>query len=189
MGRDKATVALAGGRRLVDLVADELAAALRAHGEDPPRVVVSGAVAGHECVPDAVPGLGPLGGLRAVLDHVAALPVEQRPRSLLVVPVDLPALTAEPLLALLRAADASDCPRAVAFDETELPALLPVIDALAAEVRRRCDGGDRERSVWRLLGALGAARIPLSPEHRRALANANTPQELEEALRGGGGEP
>jgi molybdopterin-guanine dinucleotide biosynthesis protein A len=180
MGRDKATLEL-GGERLVDRVVEAVRAALAAAGERSPRVVVAGDVPGHECVADAVPGLGPVAGLGAA---AARLPGAEW---LLAVPVDLPALTPAALAPLLATRGAR---AAVAHEDHALPALLragrPLDEALAAVLAAPRAG---DRSVLRLLDLLDVEWIPLDPRHAPALANANTPAELRAALGGEGGRP
>jgi molybdopterin-guanine dinucleotide biosynthesis protein A len=177
MGRDKATLPLASGERLVDRVVAAVAAALRAAGEPAPRVLVSGDVAGHECLPDAAPGLGPLGGLATVLGRLPAADAGW----LLVVPVDLPALTPAPLAALLAAP--REGAAALAFEGEALPALLRLDARVRAAVAARAAASGRDRAVWRLLDDLGARRIPVDPGLAHELANANTPEELQAVLR------
>jgi molybdopterin-guanine dinucleotide biosynthesis protein A len=179
MGRDKATLTLASGERLVDRVGAALREALGGG-----RVVVSGRVDGCDCVPDLVPGLGPLGGLRSALRAAGAAP--EPPGWLLAVPVDLPAISAAALAPLLAAAERHPGAAAIAWRDHELPALLRASAALGAELARRCDGPDRERSVWRLLAALGGPRLDPDPAVEAALANANTPAELRAADPTGG---
>lgn len=179
MGRDKATLTLASGERLVDRVAAAVREALGGG-----RVVVSGAVEGCECIPDLVPGLGPLGGLRSVLEAASA--EASTPGWLLVVPVDLPALTAGALAPLVAAAVHHPGAAAIAWEGQELPALLRVSAPVAAELRRRCDGPDRQRSVRALLAALAGPRLPRATGLEVALANANTPAELRAADPTGG---
>ena len=100
MGRDKATLVVGGnGERLVDRVVAAATGALRAAGERAPRVLVSGAVEGHECVLDATAGLGPVAGIAAALD--LALGGRARPTHLLALPVDLPNVTAGALAPLM----------------------------------------------------------------------------------------
>jgi molybdopterin-guanine dinucleotide biosynthesis protein A len=177
MGRDKATLVVGGnGERLVDRVVAAAAGALRAAGERAPRVLVSGAVEGHECVRDAAEGLGPVAGLASALD--LALAERARPTHLLALPVDLPNVTAGALAPLLACTGAP----AAHHDGSALPALLRVDEATRATVREVLASEGRERSVTRLLALLGAHAIPLDPAHTRALANANTPEELRDAL-------
>ena len=181
MGRDKATLDV-GGERLVDRVVAAVRAALAAAGERSPRIVVAGDVAGHECVADPVPGLGPVAGLAAASARLGG-----GPEWLLAVPVDLPALTAGALAPLLAAREAH---AAVAHEGHALPALLragPRLDEALAAVLAAPRG--RDRSVLRLLEELDARWLPLDPRHEPALANANTPDELRAALGGERGSP
>jgi molybdopterin-guanine dinucleotide biosynthesis protein A len=176
MGRDKASIEVAPGERLVDRVVAAVRAALAAAGETEPRVVVSGEVAGHDCVPDAAAGLGPVAGIAAA---VAAL--RGSASALLVVPVDLPALDGAALLPLLRARPPA------AYAGSALPALLGTDAATVAAVEATLAAAGRDRSVTALLARLGAGEVPLDAAHARALTNANTPAELRDALGGTGG--
>ena len=177
MGRDKATLVVGGnGERLVDRVVAAATGALRAAGERAPRVLVSGAVEGHECVLDATAGLGPVAGIAAALD--LALGERARPTHLLALPVDLPNVTAGALAPIVARTGAP----AAHYVETVLPALLRVDEPTRAVVREVLAAEGRERSVTQLLARLGAEAIPLDPAHARALANVNTPEELRDAL-------
>lgn len=93
MGRDKASMQLPDGRTLAEVVLD----ALRPNAD---RLVVVGHGRGVPAsellhITDEQPGLGPLGGLQALLQHGEA-------DSFIVVPCDMPLVTAE-LLARLPA--------------------------------------------------------------------------------------
>ncbi len=174
MGRDKATLEIAG-ERLVDRVAAVLREALRQAGEDP-RIVVSGRVDGFECVTDRHPGSGPVEGLRSVF--------ESQPDAvwLLAVPVDLPALTVEALAPLLAQARAGT--RAAAYDGHALPVLLRVEAGVGEALEQVAAADGRNRSLRRLLEQLDAVRVPPRASDEAALANANSPEELDRALAG-----
>ena len=81
------------------------------------RVVVSGTYTGFDCIADARPDGGPLAGLSAA---AAAWP-----GALLVLPVDMPLMTAEALAELVQA------PHAAYFDGQPLPAFFPDAGLLA----------------------------------------------------------
>lgn len=166
MGRDKASLPVAPGVRLVDRVVAAVGAALREAGEPGARVLVSGEVAGHECVPDGAPGLGPVAGIAAALARLT-----DGDRALLV-PVDLPALAPAALLPLLAAAAPA------AYEGSALPALLAADPRTRAAVAEVLASPGRDRSVTRLLALLGARALPLDPAHAPLLAGANTPGEL-----------
>jgi molybdopterin-guanine dinucleotide biosynthesis protein A len=124
------------------------------------RVIVAGP-AEWGGIPDARPGLGPLGG---ILTGIGQL----RPgEKLLVVPVDMPGLTAEALGLLVDRSHA-------AFSDSELPAIFTQGAELAAALDGALSG---RRSVRELLEATGADRVGLPARLSQVLRNANTPAE------------
>ncbi|MGR6328254.1 molybdenum cofactor guanylyltransferase [Sphingomonas sp. XXL09] len=150
-GSDKA-VALLDGARLIDLVRAQLAP----HVD---TVVVVGRDGGIADLP--APGLGPLGGIAAALDHAAAHGFG----CVLTVPCDTPRLPEPMLEALTRRAPAycSDAP-VIGF----WPAVLRT--NLLNRLGRA--GADRSVASWaRSVGALPIA----SPT---PLANVNRPEDL-----------
>lgn len=149
MGRDKALLAFDGGtllRRQVRLL-EPLCA----------RVVVSGAYAGFDCIADARPDAGPLAGL------LAAGAVWRG--AVLVLPVDMPLMSAEALAELAQAAQATH------FDGHPLPAFFPDAAALGAAADSLL--ADDDHSVRALHRKLGSRTLPVHDS--AVLANANTP--------------
>lgn len=167
MGRDKAFLAGADGRPLVEVALDALRAAGAAHlliaANDPARFESLGV----RVVPDAVPGEGPLRGIQAALEAAAT-------DWCLVVACDMPHLDAE----LLRQVAA----RMVAPFQVVVPeaggrlqplhagwhrsALLEIQSALA----------EGERSLMGMLERLDADRVEL-PEGP-GFKNVNRPEDL-----------
>lgn len=149
MGRDKALLNWRG----VSLI-DHVCRVLREAGVD--RVVVSGERPGYDCLPDLEPDRGPGFAVSGVL---AALPESA---SALVVPVDMPLLTAGLLQRLLAFPAAS-------FLGYPLPCVLPT----------RAPGGGALQgdSVKALLRAAGYVALPVAPEEETLLVNTNTPED------------
>ena len=183
-------LARVGGRRIVDRVREALAAAV-------PDVAVSAndaalfADLGLPILPDAEPGLGPLGGVLAGLREAAA----RGASGALVVACDLPSVSAALLRTIAARAAASDADAVV----PESPGRRGV-EPLCAWYSVRCIGelermlAEGERRAHRLAGRVRAERIPLA-EVRHAgdphllFHNVNTVSDLHMAERRGGPVP
>lgn len=154
MGRDKALLELDGTSLL-----DRARALLHAAGADP--VFVAGRPEEPDGLPDAEPGAGPAMAARDALLGLADAGHELA----LVVPVDMPLMTAETLDALVAAAAAG----AAAYEGHPLP--------LCARLRQHALGEADPRSMRDLLTALSA--VALSPEglDARLFTNVNTPED------------
>ena len=165
MGRDKALLPYRG-RTLIE----HMAALLQASGAR--RVLVSGPLrTGYASVPDRRPGLGPLGGIQAVAAALAGC------AQLLIVPVDMPALSAATLTALLADCDAAP---ACHYADHPLPLRLALDETVRAQLERLVD--DRacpsaERSLHAFCTALGARVLPIPDAVVDEFAALNTPQE------------
>jgi len=161
MQQTKQEMLLPDGRPMIESVHRAVAAVCR-------RVVLIGE-SSHlrdcERVGDLRASCGPLGGIEALL----ASGIDQH---YLVVPCDLPLITAEPLDALLMKADRP----ATTFDGHPLPARIAAT-ALPI-VRSLLDRG--ERSVRRLMADAGAERIALRDEWCKLLTNVNTPADVQQ---------
>lgn len=152
-GSDKAH-ALYRGRRLIDRVAEALAAQCEA-------VVVCGRVEpGFACISDwPETGLGPLGGLAAALRHAAAGGHD----AVLSAGVDVPDLPHD--IAARLAGDG-----AAIVESQPVVGLWPV--ATAPLLEAFLDGGGR--SLYRFADHVGARRVDLD----RLLMNVNRPEDL-----------
>lgn len=159
MGRDKALLDWQG-RPLID----HMLGLLRAAGAS--RIVVSGDRPAHGGIPDAWPGRGPVGGLASVLGDCGDGRV-------VVVPVDLPRLSASRIASLVAAL--SDH-RAAYYAGHPLPCAF-VSDAasraLARELVAAAPGGPSMRA-W--LQACGA--IALEAGEAADLRPCNTPADF-----------
>jgi molybdopterin-guanine dinucleotide biosynthesis protein A len=125
---------------------------------------------------DAVDGFGPLAGLLSLLR-------EREADAYLVVPCDLPRLTAAPLRRLVDQAIASDARCALlTFGERTQPLplfaradVLPELEAAVAEGRRR---------LVRFVESLEPLHVPAGDD-AAALADADTPEQLDELVERG----
>lgn len=159
MGRDKAQLQWRGRPLL-----DHMRMLLLDAGCD--QCLVSGTRPGFDHVPDRRACLGPLGGLESVIVTCPQL----HDHLLVVVPVDMPLLTAGDLRQLWETAIARRC-AAACFAGHALPAVLRNDARLPDVLRRRLA---RSGSVTGLLSDLGSLELPLPVNHTR-FSNANTP--------------
>jgi len=161
MGQDKALLRWQG-RPLLEHMAALLVAAGAA------RVVVSGDYPDYQGVRDPLPQRGPLGGLHGVAQALDD-------GLLLVVPVDMPALTPDLLMRLVRSGPA----RCVILDGHRLPMRL----RLDAASRQLLAGWMQDPSAPTSLRAFQQAMevqvLPLAASDLPALVNCNTPSQWE----------
>lgn len=158
MGKPKALLSI-DGRRLIDRtrsILNELQPLVE-------RVVVSGMVPDTDFIPDFEPFLGPVGGVASAAKECLSLGTD----GLLVVPVDLPLLTAYALYPLVNYFNEHK-PRAVCFDGNWLPAIFQLNEELVIQC-------GRNQSIHELLKSHCFDSVASSDI--KALANANTPQE------------
>ena len=124
----------------------------------------------REVVADLRPGLGPLGGIEAALNHLAP-----RCDGVLLLPCDLPGITAEEIAALREAFLATGAP--VVMAETERGRCHPLCAVVDVSIRpvvsEAIDAG--RRSPYRLWLALGAALVHF--ERTAPFFNLNTPDD------------
>jgi len=165
MGRDKASLPFRGGvlvQHVADVVQQAAGSALLVGS--PSKL---GAV-GYPIVPDIYPGEGPLGGILTVLQH-------SRADWNLVVACDMPAVTADFLGGLLRAAEAS-----------EADALIPRgpsgrLEPLCAVYHQRSRGAlyqafaEGTRKITAAFAGLRIAEIRV--DEIMPLQNVNTPED------------
>ena len=156
MGRDKAALPW-GHAMLLDRMVELLTTAGAA------RVLVSGDRPGHAGIPDRRPGLGPVGGLDAVLAHAEG--------RIVVVPVDLPRLRPSRIHALVAALAGA---RGAALEGHPLPCALWADDASRALVADLVAASPYGLPVMRLLEALGAEVVAVD-EPTDDLQPCNTP--------------
>jgi molybdopterin-guanine dinucleotide biosynthesis protein A len=177
MGTDKASLPYQG-RRLVEVMNDRLwgLAGISA-------VYVSGRVAGLSSIPDEHPRMGPLEGVRSVINELECR--GEIFARFLIVPVDMPNLSTDQLCALLCAS--LDSNQAVRFIGFELPLLLASSQEVKRQLRELCseERPGHERSFRQLLGQLKVLQLPVTDaagEVPKVFLNANTPEDWERAL-------
>ena len=151
-GSDKGA-ALLGGVRLADHAAAAIAPFVGA-------VIRVGGVGGIADLP--APGLGPLGGIAAALDHGARHGFD----SVLTIACDMPRLPAGLVEALMRRVPAY-CGDAPVLGHWPVSALVGLLDLL------RDPGDKRSPSIKYWARAIGAVPIDSLP-----IANVNTPEDL-----------
>lgn len=134
------------------------------------RVVVSGNRDGWDCVGDRRAGMGPVGGVEAVLRHVGSGQV-------LFLTCDMPLVDAELLRLLVHDADGGNACFTYEGSDCPFPCLL---SALAATEATRLLDEDGPHSMRSLFRRLDMRRVPLPEAQARKLANANRPADLEE---------
>lgn len=154
MGTDKALLPVGQGTLL-----DYMAARLRALPLD--EVIICRDAPG--CLADPIPGLGPLGAL-------SALGTAYPGREILVVPVDMPLLSATTLLALLGGNG-----RPQHYADRFLPLRLAMDSATIAAIAPRASPQAADRSLAGLLRALDARCLPAPAEAEAEFSNVNAP--------------
>lgn len=136
------------------------------------NVVVSGDLPAYRGVPDSAPGLGPLGGISSVLTSEEC----QATTLALVLPVDLPRVSADILSKLVAAIDLEQSAIAAHYNGSFMPLVLRadekvrrIVDSLLAE-----NTPPHERSVRNLLSHLETKVIQPTEADEMALLNTNT---------------
>lgn len=167
MGTSKALLSI-HGQRLIDRT-QSIVEELRPLVDS---VVISGFVPNvANTISDTTPFEGPLGGIASVATEL--LRSNEPAEGLLVVPVDLPLLTAEALRPLVEHFN-EHRPTAVHFAGHWLPALFRLDEQLIS-------GAKPNGSVRGLLNGLGAAILPLIQP--LPFSNANTPEQWAQLTR------
>jgi len=134
---------------------------------------------GLDAVPDTHKGKGPLGGIEAALAHYTG-----RKAAVLILPCDLPAITANEIMVLLEAYSRSrqSIVYAQTADGIEHP-LCAVVAVSEREAIRAAITGDR-LGVRRLWQELGGESIAFDDTER--FVNVNSPEEFDRYIKGNG---
>ncbi|RMF16683.1 MAG: molybdenum cofactor guanylyltransferase [Alphaproteobacteria bacterium] len=168
MGRDKAALVWRGQSLL-----DHAHALARRAGAEP--VLTSGRPGG---LPDPLPGLGPAGGILALIMHWRNAD-DRLPNHWLLLPVDMPALDADDIAPLRQAEKAA----VVHFENCPLPALLhlkprqaqTLVEAVTGQTGEPNAG--RTLALHRLWARIGSIALPLPERSRPHFVNLNTPED------------
>lgn len=141
------------------------------------EVFLCGDVPGRKALPDAIPGLGPLSGLRSALDVISP----DYNTWLLVLPVDMPLLN-ETLLKNLFAeviTENEKAQQAICFDGFEMPCLIHISPNVKKVVEDLCQKvrPSSTRSIRALFEQIGVRRLELSTSLKPMMANANLPSD------------
>jgi molybdopterin-guanine dinucleotide biosynthesis protein A len=176
-GRPKGLLELPGGASMIERVIGATAGA----GIDDVIIVANDVAAyrgpGRPVIPDIREGLGPLAGIEAALEHYG-----RRCDGVLVLPCDLPAITAKEVAALT-AAFATDLPPVVVAeteDGLRHPLCAVVRADVLAPVKHALDAGKLGvHHLWREVGA-----VPVVFPDPHPFLNINTPGGMEQWLAG-----
>ncbi|MCY3578661.1 MAG: molybdenum cofactor guanylyltransferase [bacterium] len=168
MGTDKAFIEVEG-RRLIDCALDALADAsqrLIVGGSDP-RLANAAGSAGSEHVADRWPGEGPLGAVATALG-LAHHPVT------VILPCDLPAITAEDVAVLVQAVGQTPPVSAAVFTDQRRHYLPLAVNTHAAALAERLfESG--QRAVASLLDEVTVVDVPAPPS---AVVDLDSPEDL-----------
>jgi molybdopterin-guanine dinucleotide biosynthesis protein A len=171
MGRDKARILLDGAtliERAVGVLGELTAEVLLASGPGPRYPEL-----GLECVLDAGPDLGPLGGLEAALARLARADV----RYAVVLACDMPHMTGTSLGRLLERARASRAGVTLVSTPAGVEPLCAVYDvAVLPAVRAALTRGERRMTSFH--EGLAVERVPETELDAGCTFNLNSPAEL-----------
>lgn len=156
MGRNKAQLSVRG-KTLVETMTEVLQAA----GCAP--VLLSG----NGGIPDAYPGKGPLAGMQAAFGHAGEA------NFLLVVPVDMPDLSADSLKQL-----AATPGEVVFYKNQSLPLKLTLSDRVKARLEQILQTPDADLSIRNFVSELDVRTLAISEINTRELTNINTQADL-----------
>lgn len=127
------------------------------------NLLVSGSYPGYECVADEFPSLGPAGGILAAS---RALPHQ----SILVVPIDMPAIARHHLMTLC--AHGKSCH----YQNQPLPAFFADSSLVSLAISSMLASGQNSISMWELHKALNCDVLD-DCRDTSAFANVNTPEQ------------
>ena len=150
MGTDKAQIIYNGMTLL-----ERAHSLLRALGAS--QIITLGRSSAPDGIADPVPFEGPARAIAAWLTTQAA------PQNLLVLPIDMPALTEAPLRELLSRPDGGY------FDDLYLPFYAPMVSPMLANQSHR---------MRELLAEFRLSALPIPEKWRLELSNVNTPADL-----------
>ncbi len=128
------------------------------------EVLVSG---GEQGIADVIPQSGPLAGIYTVINQYAV-------NALLIVPVDMPLLTAPVLQTLINTGEQTG--KVTCYADCYLPLYLPVNEIVQDYLKHVfVEGSNKPRSIKKMLSVLDGIQLPV--EDADVLSNVNTPEE------------
>ena len=142
------------------------------------QIYVSGEYQFYRSIEDRVEGYGPLGGLLSVMEYLISQPPPNL-SYLLVLPVDMPALTAPLLVELVEISFREN--RASCFKLSQLPFLIPVSVAVYEQLSQQLFGRGQfssDHSVKSFLAKLEVLRVDTPVDRISEMTNVNTPEEF-----------
>lgn len=167
MGQDKALLELDGQSQLSRTMMMLARAGLR-------DTYVSGSFTGFNCIADDAAALGPIGGLSSCAQVLAA-----DYEAMLVVPVDMPLLTPDVLLPLLKNAD--NCTGGISYTPSQFPMLIKLTPALCGTLQLMMVMPDEQRSINHLIKQLQVEQLPIPEGKSWQFVNTNDPGEWQRA--------
>jgi len=129
-------------------------------------VIVSGNIGGYFCIQDITPNQGPLGGVYSVMQHM-----DDSPKKLIFIPVDMPLLTVNIVSTLLRSVQDFD---AAFYSNSPLPLALNFNQNIKAILYKLMKENLQGVSVKVFLSNLRCATPIISEKHAFSLKNINT---------------
>jgi len=165
MGTNKAELLWTDGKTLLARATQLLEATGINH------IVVSGDIEGG--TPDRIPHLGPLSAIETIIH-------KHHPHKILVIPVDMPCLTATLLKRLL-----SKTPKHMAryYEDYPLPLVLPINNDIKRCIRRLMESSDpKKHSIRQLLDSIDSRQFHASAYDKQHLLNANTPEQWQQLI-------
>lgn len=172
MGTDKSQLSFRG-QTLLDYAIELLKRTLSLLQKDYSQIFLSGNLYHPQAIPDSHVGLGPLSGVRSVLDYLSQEPSDSTfSQNVIFIPVDMPALNFQILYELVSKQGNSLSSQ---FEGYELPFVIKN----QANVRKTIQQMliREHRSLHQLHNELGSDKIPISPEKEVHFMNINTPTE------------
>lgn len=167
MGRDKAMLELDGEPQLSRSLKVLASAGL---GD----TFVSGSFSGFNCIDDLTASLGPIGGISSCAETLAP-----NYDAMLLVPVDMPLLTADMLIPLLNRVE--ECGSGVGYMRSQFPMLLKLSVVVCDTLQSMLAMPGEERSVRFLLQQLQVDLLPIPEDRAWQFVNTNKPGEWQGA--------
>lgn len=178
MGTSKALLSFKG-QRLIDralaMLSEALSVGVAGLGQD---IVISGNLEGYPCVPDRLLSMGPIGGLEAIVSQFAS----QDKVNLLVVPIDMPALTSNMLRNLIVSGSGYE---AAVFQDYEFPLYLQLNPHVKKTIVSMCleHVPQSMRSIKQLLRQLDVNMLDATLYDLDCFYNVNTPVQWDQLKR------